>query len=146
LLLGSALAYAISRFGTGGRNYPYTILTLRMVPPIVVAIPMLIDYTSIPEFFAWLIGRRVEFFDSYYGLTLLYIATTLPYAIWMMLAFIDEVPCELEHALDGGESPGHPAAGGLSPGGLGDVGDPALRVHPELERVPAGLDPQPAQG
>lgn len=98
LLLGSALAYAISRFGTGGRNYPYTILSVRMLPPIVVAIPMLIYYASIPEFFTWLVGRRLEFFDTYSGLILLYIATTLPYVIWMMLAFIDEIPRELEHA------------------------------------------------
>jgi multiple sugar transport system permease protein len=98
VLLGSALAYAVSRFRTGGRNYPYTILTVRMLPPIVVAIPMLIYYASIPEFFTWLTGHRLEFFDTYYGLTLLYIATTLPYVIWMMLAFIDEVPRELEHA------------------------------------------------
>ena len=98
LLLGSALAYAISRFRTGGRNYPYTILTIRMLPPIVVAIPMLIYYTSIPELFGRLVGVRVEFFDTAYGLILLYVATTLPYVIWMMLAFIDEVPRELEHA------------------------------------------------
>ena len=98
LLLGSALAYAISRFRTGGRNYPYTILTIRMLPPIVVAIPMLIYYTSIPELFERLVGVRVEFFDTAYGLILLYVATTLPYVIWMMLAFIDEVPRELEHA------------------------------------------------
>jgi multiple sugar transport system permease protein len=98
LLLGSTLAYAISRFRTGGPSYPYTILTVRMLPPIVVAIPMLIYYASLPELTTWLVGRRVEFFDTYTGLTLLYIATTLPYVIWMMLAFIDEVPRELEHA------------------------------------------------
>jgi len=98
LLLGSTLAYAISRFRTGGRNYPYTILTIRMLPPIVVAIPMLIYYASIPHLTTWLVGWRLEFFDTYSGLTLLYIATTLPYVIWMMLAFIDEVPRELEHA------------------------------------------------
>jgi multiple sugar transport system permease protein len=98
LLLGSALAYAISRFGTGGRNYPYTILTIRMLPPIVVAVPMLIYYTSIPVFFLNVLNVRVEVFDTYSGLILLYVTTTLPYVIWMMLAFIDEVPRELEHA------------------------------------------------
>lgn len=98
LLLGSALAYAISRFRTGGKNYPYTILTIRMVPPIVIAVPMLIYYTSIPLFFNNLFNVRLEFFDTYYGLILLYITTTLPYVIWMMLAFVEEVPRELEHA------------------------------------------------
>jgi multiple sugar transport system permease protein len=98
LLLGSALAYAISRFGTGGKNYPYTILTVRMVPPIVVAVPMLIYYTSIPVFSEWFLGVRIEVFDTYTALILLYMASTLPYVIWMMLAFIDEVPQELERA------------------------------------------------
>jgi multiple sugar transport system permease protein len=98
VVLGSALAYAISRFGTGGRNYPYTILTIRMLPPIVVAIPMLIYYTSIPELTESLFGVRLELFDSYWGLIALYIATSLPYVVWMMLAFINEVPRELEHA------------------------------------------------
>src|SRR5438552_1361984 len=98
LVLGAALAYAISRFRTGGRNYPYTILTVRMLPPIVIAIPMLIYYTSLPEFFRAVFNVRVAFFDTYHGLILLYIVTTLPYVIWMMLAFIDAVPRELEHA------------------------------------------------
>lgn len=98
LLLGSALAYAVSRFGTGGRNYPYTILTVRMLPPIVVAVPMLIYYASIPVFSAELLGVKLDVFDTYTGLILLYIVTTLPYVVWMMLAFIDEVPRELEHA------------------------------------------------
>ena len=59
----------------------------------------------------------MEFFDTYYGLTLLYIATTLPYVIWMMLAFIDEVPRELERAarLMGAEPAGHHPPGGASP-------------------------------
>lgn len=98
LVLGGGLAYAISRFGTGGRNYPYTILSVRMLPPIVVAIPMLIYYTSLPEAFVAVCGVRVEVFDTYAGLILLYIVTTLPYVIWMMLAFFDAVPLELEHA------------------------------------------------
>ncbi len=98
LALGSALAYAISRFGTGGRNYPYTILTVRMLPPIVIAIPMLIYYTSLPELFRTVFNVHVAFFDTYHGLILLYIVTTLPYVIWMMLAFFDGVPRELEHA------------------------------------------------
>jgi len=69
-----------------------------MLPPIVVAVPMLIYYTSIPVFFLNVWNIRVEFFDTYTGLILLYLTTTLPYVIWMMLAFIDEVPRELEHA------------------------------------------------
>ena len=35
---------------------------------------------------------------TYLGLGLLYVATALPFVIWMMLNFIDEVPFTLEHA------------------------------------------------
>jgi multiple sugar transport system permease protein len=99
LLLGTFLAYAVSRFGVGGRNFRYAILTLRMVPPIVVAIPILMYYAiMIPYTTSALFGVRVSLFDTYVGLGLLYTATTLPFVIWMMLSFIDEVPYTLEHA------------------------------------------------
>ncbi len=75
LLLGAALAYSISRFQVGGRYFRHTILTIRMIPPIVVAISVLIYYAI-----------------------LIYTASTLPFVIWMMLTFVDEVPYTLEHA------------------------------------------------
>ncbi|MBN8909942.1 MAG: carbohydrate ABC transporter permease, partial [Rhodospirillales bacterium] len=37
LLLGTFLAYSISRFNVGGKYFRHMILTIRMVPPIVVA-------------------------------------------------------------------------------------------------------------
>jgi multiple sugar transport system permease protein len=84
--LGSALAYSWARFGTGGRNYPYNILSIRMVPPIVIAVPFVVYFSTL------------RLLDTYTGLILVYVATCLPYVIWMMLAFIDEVPVELERA------------------------------------------------
>jgi len=84
--LGSALAYSWARFGTGGRRYPYNILSIRMVPPIVIAVPFVVYYVTL------------RLLDTYTGLILVYLATSLPYVIWMMLAFVEEVPVELEHA------------------------------------------------
>ncbi len=99
LLLGTFLAYAVSRFGVGGKNFRYAILTIRMVPPIVIAIPILIYYAiMIPHTTTLLLGTRLTLIDTYLGLGLLYTATTLPFVIWMMLSFIDEVPYTLEHA------------------------------------------------
>src|SRR5437899_12230534 len=86
VVLGSALAYSWARFGTGGRNYPYNILSIRMVPPIVIAVPFVVYFVTL------------RLLDTYTGLILVYVATSLPYVIWMMLAFIEEVPVELEHA------------------------------------------------
>ncbi len=86
VILGSSLAYAISRFNVGGKKFPVAVLTIRMLPPIVIAVPFLIWFP--------LIGL----FDTYTGLILVYIATIIPFVIWMMLSFIEEVPKELEFA------------------------------------------------
>jgi multiple sugar transport system permease protein len=99
LLLGTFLAYSVSRFSVGGKNFRYAILTIRMVPPIVIAIPILIYYAiMIPHTTTVLMGTRLTLIDTYLGLGLLYTATTLPFVIWMMLSFIDEVPYTFEHA------------------------------------------------
>jgi len=99
LLLGTFLAYAISRFNVGGKYFRYTTLTIRMIPPIVIAIAILIYYAVlIPYATSALFGTRISLFDTYVGLILIYTVTTLPFVIWMMLTFIDEVPYTLEHA------------------------------------------------
>ncbi len=99
LLLGTFLAYSISRFNVGGKYFRHTILTIRMIPPIVVAISILMYYAIIiPYVTTLLFGQRMSLFDTYFGLILIYTVTTLPFVIWMMLTFIDEVPYTLEHA------------------------------------------------
>ncbi len=99
LLVGTFLAYSISRFNVGGKYFRHTILTIRMIPPIVVAISILMYYAIIiPYLTATLFGVRISLFDTYIGLILIYTVTTLPFVIWMMLTFIDEVPYTLEHA------------------------------------------------
>ena len=99
LMLGTFLAYAISRFNVGGKYFRHTILMIRMIPPIVVAISILIYYAIIiPYVTTALFGIRVSLFDTYIGLVLIYTVTTLPFVVWMMLTFIDEVPYTLEHA------------------------------------------------
>jgi multiple sugar transport system permease protein len=70
-----------------------------MIPPIVVAIAILMYYAIlIPYASTALFGVRISLFDTYTGLILIYAATTLPFVIWMMLTFIEEVPYTLEHA------------------------------------------------
>ena len=99
LLLGTFLAYSISRFKVGGRHFRHTILTIRMTPPIVVAIAILMYYAIvIPYVSTAVLGLRISLFDTYVGLILIYTVTTLPFVIWMMLTFVEEVPYTLEHA------------------------------------------------
>ncbi len=63
-----------------------------MVPPITVALPILIYYRW------WEQALGLRFLDTAHGLIILYVATTLPYSVWMIKSFIDEVPIEIERA------------------------------------------------
>lgn len=99
LFMGTFLAYSISRFNVGGGKFRHMVLLVRMIPPIVIAIPLLMYYAIIiPYATETVFGTRISLFDTRVGLSLLYMTITLPFVIWMMLSFIDEVPYTLEHA------------------------------------------------
>jgi multiple sugar transport system permease protein len=83
---GTLAAWAMVRFGTGGENYPFQFLTVRMFPPIAVVVPMVVLFSVL----------RLS--DTYLGLIIAYTAFTLPFSIWMIRSFIEEVPSELEGA------------------------------------------------
>lgn len=91
VLLGLFAAYAISRFRTGGNNLSFFILSNRFLPPIVFVVPMFI------------ILRAVGMLDSYIGLILVYLTFNLPFATWFMMAYMRDLPQEVEEAamLDG---------------------------------------------
>ena len=86
MILGTICAYAIVRFRTGGDNLAIWILSQRMLPPIAVVFPIFLAYA--------VFGLS----DSYSGLILLYTAFALPYVIWMMRGYLEDVPVELEEA------------------------------------------------
>ena len=86
VLFGTLAAYSIVRFHTGGDNYAFQFLTVRMFPPIAVVVPMVVLFSML----------RLS--DTYVGLVLAYTAFTLPFSIWMIRSFIEEVPEELEGA------------------------------------------------
>lgn len=86
VVFGLLAAYSIVRFRTGGDNYPFQFLTVRMMPPIAVVVPMVVLFSLL----------RLS--DTYFGLILAYTAFTLPFSIWMIRSFIEEVPAELEGA------------------------------------------------
>ncbi|WP_119274641.1 carbohydrate ABC transporter permease [Taklimakanibacter deserti] len=86
VVFGTLAAYSIVRFRTGGENYPFQFLTVRMMPPIAVVVPMV-------ALFAML-----RLADTYAGMILAYTAFTLPFSIWMIRSFIEDAPAELEGA------------------------------------------------
>jgi len=87
LVIGTAAAYGFSRYPLKGNDtYLFIILTTRMLPPIVVIIPIFIMF------------REVGLSGTYLGVILLYTAFNLPFTIWMMKSFFDELSREVEDA------------------------------------------------
>jgi len=86
MAVGTLCAYAMVRFKTGGDNLAIWILSQRMLPPIAVVFPIFLAYA--------VFGLS----DSYPGLILLYTAFALPYVVWMMRGYLEDVPVELEEA------------------------------------------------
>jgi multiple sugar transport system permease protein len=86
MALGIACAYGMLRYKTGGEHLRLWVLSQRFLPPIAIVVPVFFAYS----FF--------ELSDSFPGLILLYTAFALPYVVWMMLGYLDEVPREIEEA------------------------------------------------
>lgn len=87
LILGTLAAYAFSRFRVPGKNdLLFFILSTRMLPPVAVLIPIFLMYSNL------------NLIDTYYGMILLYTTFNIPFAVWMMKGFIDEIPKEYEDA------------------------------------------------
>jgi multiple sugar transport system permease protein len=85
--LGTITAYGFSRFKVPGESDLLVfVLSTRMLPPVVVAIPMFLMY------------RAVGLNDSHLGLIILYVAFNLSFSVWLMKGFIDEIPKEYEEA------------------------------------------------
>ena len=86
MILGTIAAYSLVRFKTGGENLAVWIISQRMMPPVAIVFPLFLLYV-------WL-----GWVDTYFGLILLYTAFSLPYVIWMMRGYIEDIPLELEES------------------------------------------------
>lgn len=92
LALGALAAYGFARLRLVGRDYyMFYILVLRMVPPITAIVPL------------YFLFRITGLGGTYVAIILVYTAFNLPFAIWMLRSFIDELHRPIEEAarLDG---------------------------------------------
>lgn len=87
LLIGIPFAYALSRSTMRGRfELAEFILSTRMLPAIVVVVPLLQVY------------RTLGLLDSYLGLIIAHLLVVLALIVWVMRSFIDALPIEVEEA------------------------------------------------
>lgn len=91
--IGTMAAYALSRFNLP-KNFNYhllfTMLTVRMFPPIVTVIPIFVFYNR------QIFGFRL--LDTQIGLGLIDAFMELPFVIWMMIGFFRDIPRDMEEA------------------------------------------------
>jgi multiple sugar transport system permease protein len=87
LVIGTLAAFGFSRYPLKGNDtYLFVILTTRMLPAIVVIIPIILMF------------RVAGLSGSYLGIIMLYTAFNLPFTIWMMKSFFDELALDVEDA------------------------------------------------
>jgi multiple sugar transport system permease protein len=87
LVLAIPAAYAVTRFRTRtGRIFIVAALVARMVPPIVIGVPMITIF------------RDLGITDTSLGLAIAHTTISLPLSIWLMSSFFEAVPAELEEA------------------------------------------------
>jgi multiple sugar transport system permease protein len=89
LLLGTHAAYAIARFRLWGgleRYLGFALLVTRILPPIVVIIPV------------FLLAQRLSLLNTRLALIIVYSAFNVSVVVWMMESFFREIPVDLEEA------------------------------------------------
>jgi multiple sugar transport system permease protein len=86
LALAVPAAVALGRHRIGGRFLPMWILSQRFMPAVALVVPL------------YMIFNALRLVDSWIGLVVLYAATNLPLAIWLLLGYVEGLPAELEEA------------------------------------------------
>lgn len=87
LILGAGIAYPLARRpGPVQQQVAFWVLSLRILPPIVIIIPM------------FLLFRSVGLTGSLWSLIILYTFMNLPLTVWLLRGFFSDVPVEIEEA------------------------------------------------
>lgn len=94
LTMGTAIpaAYALARLRLRAKKFTgFYVLATQMLPPVGIIIPY------------FLILRNIGWIDTYEGIILVYLSFSLPFAIWLLVSYFEDIPFEMEEAayLDG---------------------------------------------
>jgi multiple sugar transport system permease protein len=92
MLLAIPAAYALARLRFPGKRFAgFYVLATQMLPPVGIIIPY------------FLVLRGIGWIDTYQGIILIYLSFSLPFAIWLLVSYFEDIPFEMEEAayLDG---------------------------------------------
>jgi multiple sugar transport system permease protein len=95
VLVALLAAYAISRYRFHGRQvFSITILSTQMFPGILFLLPLFVIFVNIGQV------TGLNLYGSRTGLIITYMTFTLPFAIWMLAAYLDTIPRDLDQAAE----------------------------------------------
>lgn len=87
MLFAVPAAYAIARLKYPGKQTSgFYVLVTQMLPPVGLVIPY------------YLVLQRIGGLDTYSGLILIFLTFSLPFAIWLMVSYFEDIPLEMEEA------------------------------------------------
>lgn len=87
ILFAVPAAYAFARLLPPGKPIVgfYTLVT-QMIPPVGLVIPY------------FLILNKIGWLDTYQGMVTVFLTFSLPFAIWLMVSYMEDIPKEMEEA------------------------------------------------
>ena len=87
MLFAIPAAYALARLRCPiKKTSGFYVLATQMLPPVGLIIPY------------YLILQKIGGLDSYSGLIIIYLTFSLPFAIWLMVSYFEDIPLEMEEA------------------------------------------------
>jgi multiple sugar transport system permease protein/sorbitol/mannitol transport system permease protein len=87
LALAIPAAYALARLRLPWRQAGgFYVLATQMLPPVGLVIPY------------YLALQKLGALDTYSGMVLIYLTFSLPFAIWLMVSYFEDIPYEMEEA------------------------------------------------
>ncbi len=87
ILLGTLAAYSLARFSFKFKeDIAFTFLSFRFAPELMIILPL------------YVVFQKFHLVDTFLGLTLAYQLITLPFLIWVLRGFFEEIPREIEQA------------------------------------------------
>ncbi|ANY78549.1 hypothetical protein BB934_10215 [Microvirga ossetica] len=87
MIMAVPAAYALARLRVRGKRFAgFYVLATQMLPPVGIIIPY------------FLILRNIGWMDTYQGIILIYLSFSLPFAIWLLVSYFEDIPFEMEEA------------------------------------------------
>jgi multiple sugar transport system permease protein len=87
MVMAVPAAYALARLRVPGKRFAgFYILATQMLPPVGIIIPY------------FLILGNIGWIDTYQGIILIYLSFSLPFAIWLLVSYFEDIPLEMEEA------------------------------------------------